>query len=146
MHPSWRSTFVGRHFSNQYGYGVVDGEKLRSLLPNHVFVEDQVTVHSQVFNKNTLLLNSQQGFRDYFHVTRESLGGNKRMVLEHVVVTLTIKSMKRSNIRVSLVSPNNVVSDLIIPRAADDSAGGFKDHPVMTLAHWYSMQDIVAYF
>ncbi|KAJ9061266.1 pheromone processing endoprotease [Entomophthora muscae] len=89
-HNSWFRTYHGRFFSNQYGFGVVDGETLLSLLTTHRLVENQVTIESQYFEKNAYLPNTKQGYRDSFQVSRELLKPNDKMILEHVVVTFTL--------------------------------------------------------
>ncbi|KAJ9070627.1 pheromone processing endoprotease [Entomophthora muscae] len=139
-HKSWRRTYSGRYFSTQYGYGVVDGEKILSFLPRYQLIERQVILQSQTISKDADLepspLLSKQSYRDHIHITRTLLGPNKDMLLEHVLVHLNITHQCRSMLHIQLISPRKVVSDIVIPRARDLSNKGFYEYPVLTLAHW----------
>ncbi|KAJ9054187.1 pheromone processing endoprotease, variant 2 [Entomophthora muscae] len=138
-HPSWKPTYAGRHFSNLYGYGVVDGEKISKLLQDYTLMPGQIKYQSAPSVKNSQLQitrsNAEDGFMDTIEVTPAMLN-NKRMILEHVVVTLNLKYPSRSLLTIKLISPNNIVTDLITARDQDYSPDGFSDFPVMTLAHW----------
>jgi kexin len=133
---SWDRTAVGRWYSPAFGYGKIDAYQFVQTAKAHELVRPQVKINSDVIRVARNIPEGQGGVSSSFVVTRKIVDEAKFGTVEHVTVTLNIQHQSRNNIRVTLKSPSNVVSTIVVPRPYDTSNQGYPDWRVMTVKHW----------
>jgi subtilisin-like proprotein convertase family protein len=57
--------------------------------------------------------------------------------IEQITVTVTITHGRRGDVKMVLISPNNIESVLLSGRPSDDDTTGFTNWTAMTVAHWF---------
>lgn len=76
------------------------------------------------------------GITNTITVTKEMLTKNNFESLEHINVKVWIDHARRGDVKVEVVSPNNIKSILAGARSGDKSDEGFPGWTFMTVKHW----------
>jgi len=127
----WRKNGVGRNYSHNFGYGLMDAGGMVKLAQTWKNVGTQVTSSAQAENLPvTIPARSSKSAK--IEVTRYG----KVNYLEHVQVYLTIDASKRGDLIIYLTSPQGTKSQLLTRRIKDTSKRGFQNWPFLTVFCW----------
>lgn len=129
--PTWQPTHAGRSYSAAYGYGKLDAGLLVENARHFVRVSQQGVCETGYVHTNALIPETDKGLQLHYDGNRCRLAR-----IEHVQVTVSIRHTYRPDVQIELVSPNNVTSVLVRPRARDLSPDGFNGNVFMSVAHW----------
>jgi len=127
----WRKNGVGRNYSHNFGYGLMDAGEMVKMAQSWKNVGAQVTSSAQADNLPVIIpARSSQSAR--LEVTHQG----KVNFLEHVQVHVTIDASKRGDLILYLTSPQGTKSQLLTRRSKDTSKRGFQDWPFLTVFCW----------
>lgn len=139
----FRKNGVGKVFSHNFGYGLMNAGKMIQHAINWSLVNKQIncTVNAHLFNSSTSIKGkSVKSF--WLNLNENSFKENNSKCdtnlkhLEHVVATLTIESGVRGQLNIDLLSPSQTRSNLLKYRNQDMSNEGFKSWPFMSVHFW----------
>ncbi|KAJ1500435.1 pheromone processing endoprotease, partial [Coelomomyces lativittatus] len=116
-----------KYFSHFFGFGKLDSYRLVEAAKKRENVGD---VREFFFSKGMMPLNKK------IEETIDVPNLPELKTLEHVLVKLTLIHPKRGWVVIDLVSPNNVISNLMTKRPADISSEGYKNWTFTTVQHW----------
>jgi subtilisin family serine protease/subtilisin-like proprotein convertase family protein len=158
----WRTNGVGKHYSHNFGFGLLNAGKMISAALQWLPIEKQLSceVHylklenandkTFVIKQNNTVVFSIYAYnlinlRD-MHESRLKMTYNNHSAidvcksnlnyLEHVVSVITLLSGVRGQFIINLISPANTVSNLLEYRRLDKSVDGFKSWPFMSVHFW----------
>lgn len=127
----WRSNGAGRQFHHLYGFGMVNAHAAVVAAQSWVNMpaaatslvassSTQVAIPDNSFNgiERTLTINAPATFRT-----------------EHVEVRVNISHIYRGDIKIDLISPSGMISELIPARIADDNRN-YSNWTFTSVAHW----------
>ena len=132
----WQTTAIGKKYSHTYAYGKVDTFALVELAKTWKNVKPQAWFWSPWIHVKEAIPQGEKGLAVNFEVTPEMLKTANLGRVEHVQVTMNVAHTRRGDISVDLISPQNVVSHLSVPRRYDDYKGGYEDWTFMSVVHW----------
>jgi kexin len=134
---SWQETAIeGRKYSPRYGWGKIDAEKMVNMaMDNWKLLKPQSWYYTP-FQLPDLSISKVGEVKDSFNVSNQILEKANFEKIEQITVTVNIKSGRRGDVEVDLISPNGIVSSLAMARARDDDKSGFPNWTFSTVAHW----------
>jgi len=132
----WQETTIGKKYSHTYAYGKVDTYALVEAAKTWKNVKPQSWFWSPWIHVKQAIPQGEQGLAVTFEVTEAMLKKANLARLEHVQVTMNTEHTRRGDISVDLISPDNIVSHLSVPRRYDDFKGGYDDWTFMSVVHW----------
>ncbi|QKX55565.1 uncharacterized protein TRUGW13939_02659 [Talaromyces rugulosus] len=129
-------TPIGKEFSHQFGYGVVDTYSLVQKAKTWELVKPQAWYTSPWLRVQKEIPEGDQGLASYFDITSDMLKQANFESLEHITVTMNVNHTRRGDLSVELRGPQGIVSHLSIPRESDEADSGYEDWTFMSVAHW----------
>ena len=157
----WKQNGIGRFFSHNYGYGLINAGRLVELAKNWPRVTEQLTCEvyfltlSTLYErnpqeiltqKNILIKSNEARIFSMFIVNRVNYGkqgtefadrcDSNLNYLEHVVSVISLSSGERGKLIIKLKSPANTTSNLHELRKFDNSSLGFNTWPFMSVHFW----------
>lgn len=136
----YQTTALGRKFSDRYGYGKLDAYGLAGLAKNWQNVKPQSWFFSDVQSAKTSMSSedAQKGetIKKVITVSKNDLEVSNLEKVEHVTVSVNIEASRRGSLRVKLISPIGMVSDLAKYRRRDYSSSGLSGWTFLSVAHW----------
>lgn len=130
-HPSWAKTFYGRPYSPAYGYGKLDVAELVKQTAAHELLGPQAYFVSR---PDETRVNGANRYVCTYTIDAEHLERFNGFRVEHIDVAFNMQH-RDPNLRLTLVSPNGVVSALVTPGQEKHPWGTLGD-AMLTLAHW----------
>ncbi|XP_056300760.1 neuroendocrine convertase 1-like [Pseudoliparis swirei] len=134
--PSWTINAAGYHVHHRYGFGVLDA----GLMVQQAVHFDTVTPQRKCIQGGALhptRILSPGGVASVNIQSEACLGSTDEInTLEHVQVSVSISSVCRGDLSISLRSPAGTVSLLLEPRPNDASSAGLKNWTLMTVHCW----------
>lgn len=129
----WIQNGVGRYVSHKFGYGLMDAEAMVKTALRWKTTPPQVVCRTSVDNKERLI---QEDL--FVSMSTSACAGTDNAVnyLEHVQVRISLKFQPRGNLRITLISPSNTASHLLMPRPRDTDEDTFDKWPFMTVHFW----------
>ncbi|XP_042346363.1 neuroendocrine convertase 1-like [Plectropomus leopardus] len=134
--PGWSINGAGFHVHHRYGFGLLDAGLMvqRAVDFNTVAPQrkctQEVTVHpSRILSPGGVVSVNIQS--EACHGATDEINS-----LEHVQVRVSISSVCRGDLSISLESPAGTVSLLLDTRPNDDSTAGLKNWTLMTVHCW----------
>ncbi|KAH8697765.1 pheromone processing endoprotease KexB [Talaromyces proteolyticus] len=135
-HDEVQLTPIGREYSHQYGYGVVDTYALVQKAKDWELVKPQSWYTSPWLRVQKDIPEGDQGLASYFDITADMLKQANFERVEHVTVTMNVNHTLRGDLSVELRGPQGIVSHLSVPRKYDRAEAGYVDWTFMSVAHW----------
>lgn len=129
-------TPIGKKFSHQFGYGVVDTYALVQKAKTWELVKPQAWYTSPWLRVQKQIPEGDQGLASYFDITSDMLKEANFESLEHITVTMNVNHTRRGDLSVELRGPQGIVSHLSVPRQDDEAQSGYEDWTFMSVAHW----------
>jgi kexin len=129
-------TPIGKEFSHQFGYGVVDTYALVQKAKTWELVKPQAWYTSPWLRVQKDIPEGDQGLASYFDITSDMLKEANFESLEHITVTMNVNHTRRGDLSVELRGPQGIVSHLSTPRESDEAGSGYEDWTFMSVAHW----------
>ena len=134
----WEANGVGRKYSHKFGFGLMDGAAMVNLAEKWKTVGPQLKCESEVEYPDIIMPANPN---DVTKLLISADGCNKKRKkkinhLEHVQCILSLKSMVRGAMKITLVSPQGTRSSLLFPRPKDQASGSFEDWPFMSVHFW----------
>ncbi|XP_078401724.1 PC3-like endoprotease variant B isoform X2 [Cetorhinus maximus] len=136
LNKEWKINGAGYHIHHKYGFGLLDAGRMlkaalkwKSLGPQRKCVVNYgPQLKKAVPAKGSLTLN----------LTTNACMGTANAVdtLEHVQVTITLSSICRGDLEISLISPFGTKSKLLAVRTADESQAGLRNWTFMSVRLW----------
>lgn len=132
----WQKNGVGKFYSHNFGFGLMNAGKMVDLALKWTLVERQIKCESFYLRLDNIL-----GFKIIKKKTLSvfQLSINELCFLnylEHVISVITLESGVRGKIKINLISPSKTKSNLLEFRERDVSRAGFKSWPFMTVHYW----------
>lgn len=129
----WIENGVGRNVSHKFGYGLMDAEAMVKTALKWKTTPPQVVCRTSVDNKERTI---QEDL--IVSMSTSACAGTDNAVnyLEHVQVRISLKFQPRGNLRITLISPSNTASHLLMPRPRDTDEDTFDKWPFMTVHFW----------
>merc|ERR1712025_1257104 len=121
---------VGRSYSHNFGYGLMDAAGMVRMAQKWRSVGDQIV---SVVEARNLPLSIPAGGNKKPEI---KVSGDQVKYLEHVQAHITIDTARRGNLRIYLTSPKGTKSQLLTSRSRDTSSHGFQDWPFLTVFSW----------
>lgn len=139
----YQTTALGRKYSHKYGYGKIDAYEMAKFAKTWKNVKPQSWLYSDVVKVGDSIQFDAGNTSGKSKIISSTLVINQRELeimnvetIEHVAVTVNIKSNFRGQVGIRLTSPFGVVSDLATFRGRDLSGEGFNDWTFLSVAHW----------
>lgn len=139
----YQVTAMNRKYSHKYGYGKIDAYQIakfakewKNVKPQTWFYSDVVKVNEKIEIEGSESPNKGKVLSSSIIVNSRDLDVMNLERIEHVTVTVNIKSSFRGQVGVRLISPYGIVSDLATFRARDLSGRGFENWTFLSVAHW----------
>ncbi|XP_044065359.1 furin-like protease kpc-1 isoform X2 [Siniperca chuatsi] len=134
--PGWNINAAGYHVHHRYGFGLLDAGLMVqqaahfNTVPPQRKCTQEVTLHpTRIFCPGGMVS---------VNIQSEACRGrtNEINTLEHVQVRVSISTMCRGDLSISLQSPAGTVSLLLDTRPNDASTAGLKNWTLMTVHCW----------
>nr|XP_046256264.1 proprotein convertase subtilisin/kexin type 4-like [Scatophagus argus] len=134
--PGWNINAAGYHVHHRYGFGLLDAGLMVQQAAHFNTVAPQRTCTKEVTLLPTRIL-SPRGVVSV-KIQSEACHGttNEINALEHVQVRVSISTVCRGDLSISLKSPAGTVSLLLDTRPNDASSDGLKNWTLMTVHCW----------
>lgn len=132
----WQDTFIGRKYSHTFAYGKVDSYALVEMAKTWELVKPQAWYYTPWIHVHQAIPQGDVGLTVSVDITQEMLQAANFARIEHVTVTMNIDHMRRGDLSVDLISPNNIVSHISATRKPDNTAQGYVDWTFMSVVHW----------
>jgi len=129
----WRVNGLGRSYSHNFGYGLMDATGMVKMASNWKSVGEQVITSMEARN---LPLSIPAKSKKTSEIVVTAAGRGQVRFLEHVQAYVTIDAIKRGDLSIYLISPQGTKSQLLTSRSKDTSSRGFKDWPFLTVFCW----------
>ncbi len=157
----WKQNGIGKYFSHNYGFGLINAGKLVDLALKWPLVSKQLTCDvffltlDRLYEKKPLgflstpeilikqnevrvfsmfILNNKEYSRNANGIVNKC--SSELSYLEHVVSVVSVSSGERGKIMINLISPSNTTSNLLEIRRFDQSQEGFSSWPFMSVHFW----------
>ncbi|OUM66790.1 hypothetical protein PIROE2DRAFT_23090, partial [Piromyces sp. E2] len=131
--PDWVKTVNGRMFNHKFGYGKLDTETLIKNAKEFKLLNNQTSFESEVIHVNKDFEDNQK-INSTITITPEDVKNFKH--LEHVNVKVNLSHQRRGDVKINLISPHGIVSNIATSRKRDSSEAGFKNWLFMSVKHW----------
>ncbi|KAM8734296.1 neuroendocrine convertase 2-like isoform 2-T2 [Acanthopagrus schlegelii] len=134
--PGWSINAAGYHVHHRYGFGLLDaGLMVQQATHFHTVAPQRKCTQRVTLNPARIL---SSGGVVSVNIQSEACHGrtNEINTLEHVQVRVSINSVCRGDLSISLESPAGTVSLLLDTRPNDASTAGLKNWPLMTVHCW----------
>lgn len=131
----WQRNGVGRYFSHNYGYGLMNGGKMTELSLKWPLIGQHLNftiAHKKFFRAGLVERKKSRIF--LLNVNKSEIGDLKH--LEHVLAVISLESGIRGQLRINLLSPSGTKSNLLEFRKKDRSLKGFTKWPFMSVHFW----------
>lgn len=132
----WQDTFIGRKYSHTYAYGKVDSYALVEAAKTWTNVKPQAWFYTPWIHVHEAIPQGDVGLTVSIDITEDMLKQANLARVEHVTVTMNIDHMRRGDLSVDLISPNNIISHLSVTRKPDNTPQGYVDWTFMSVVHW----------
>lgn len=132
----WQTTYAGRHYSHNFGYGKIDTWAIIEAAKTYKRVKPQAWYYSPWIYVEKVIPEGEEGIAATFVVTKEMLKEANLEKVEHVTVTMNVNHTRRGDLSVDLISPEGVISHLAEPRPNDASTDGYQMWTFMSVVHW----------
>ncbi|XP_039974572.1 furin-like protease kpc-1 [Xiphias gladius] len=134
--PGWNINAAGYHVHHRYGFGLLDAGLMVQQAAHFKAVAPQRKCTQDVTLYPTRILSS--GGEVSVNIQSEACHGrpNEINTLEHVQVRVSISTVCRGDLSISLESPGGTVSLLLDTRPNDASTAGLKNWTLMTVHCW----------
>lgn len=131
---SWTINGAGYHVSNKFGFGLMDCGKMVQLAQDWNNVPEQ---HVCRFLRKSPAIIELRGERHDFVYVNGCKDDQARWIqrLEHVQVRIRLKTQRRGDTEIILVSPVGTRSVLLSPRRRDSFSGQW-EFTFMSVHHW----------
>lgn len=129
----WIKNGVGRYVSHKFGYGLIDAEAMVKTALRWKTTPPQVVCRTSVDSKERLI---QEDLIVSMSTTACAGTDNAVNYLEHVQARISLKFQPRGNLRITLISPSDTASHLLMPRPRDTDEDTFDKWPFMTVHFW----------
>jgi kexin len=138
FHESWqKSAIPDRKYSPMYGWGKTDAEKMVKMAQSDwKLLKPQSWYYSTYQDVNLEINNKIDEVSHSLYISPEILKKANLDHIEQITITVDIKSGKRGDVEVDLVSPNGIISNLAKSRFRDTDTNGFPKWTFSTVAHW----------
>ncbi|KAJ9054059.1 pheromone processing endoprotease [Entomophthora muscae] len=136
-HESWQTTYSGRKYSPQYGFGKINAGLIVERAKSFTKVNQQTFFETRNITIDKVIPEDTNGLVVSRNITSLNLKSSGLKKVEHVQVTVTIEHARRSDIEIYITSPQNITSKLVSSRPTDKSKLGFQSYQLMTVANWY---------
>ena len=131
----WELNGVGKHFSHNYGFGLMNAGSLVELAIRWNPVEPQLNCRVEFLKRGLKEIWINSGETKLFELRVDfCLSGLN--YLEHVVSVISFSMGVRGKVKIDLISPANTTSHLLEPRKLDLSEKGFSSWPFMSVHYW----------
>jgi furin len=132
----WQKNGVGKYFSHNFGFGLMNAGKMVDLALKWSLVERQIKCESYFLRIDDIfgIKIIKKKSLNVFQLTVNQICSLN--YLEHVVSVITIESGVRGKLKISLISPSKTKSNLLEFRERDSSQSGFKSWSFMTVHYW----------
>ncbi|XP_062333907.1 proprotein convertase subtilisin/kexin type 5 [Osmerus eperlanus] len=134
--PDWYTNAAGYKVSHQYGFGLLDAERLvkeaeswRQVPPQHV-CEETPMLNNSVIPEGSVLRSVHESTGCSSHPPHHVV------YVEHVLVRVTVTHGRRGDLSIALTSPAGTRSQLLANRPLDQSTEGFRSWEFMTTHCW----------
>ena len=133
---NWGMNGVGRQFSHEFGFGLMNAGRLVELATRWVNIGEQIICNVNIFSNERIEIGD--GEAKEIDVTVELFKTCNKQInyLEHVISSIGIESDIRGSLYISLESPSKTVSNLLDYRPFDQSKSGFQNWPFMSVHYW----------
>lgn len=146
----WKKNALGRHFSHNFGYGLVNAGQFvyaakhyKDYLKQHrVCIKDpfhQRNMPVYISDKRAVKINivydghcSEDETIEKQNITKP----DEVNMIEHVILKVSVKMPNRGDIRISIVSPSGTQSTLMPSRQKDKSRQPLMLFPLMSAHFW----------
>ncbi|XP_059195886.1 neuroendocrine convertase 2-like [Centropristis striata] len=134
--PGWNINAAGYHVHHRYGFGLLDAGLMVQQAAQFITVAPQRKCMQEVTLQPTRILSPGGDVR--VNIQSDACQGttNDINTLEHVQVRVSISSVCRGDLSISLESPAGTVSLLLDRRPNDASTAGLKNWTLMTVHCW----------
>ena len=129
----WVDTVNGRKFNHKFGYGKLDTEILVKNAKTFKLLNPQTSYESDVMEVNKDIEGDTPVSSSIF-IKPDDVKKFKH--LEHVNVRVNLSHQRRGDVKIDLISPHGVVSNVATSRKKDASEKGFEDWLFMSVKHW----------
>jgi len=126
----WMTNGAGRIYSSFGGYGLMNANDMVELAKTWVSVPKQNSCEIRSISNNTIIPETGK-VRFEFHVKCDSIE-----FLEHVQLQVTIFSLSRGDLKMSLISPSRTKSELLSFRPLDHYARDINNWKFMSVHFW----------
>lgn len=135
---SWQDSAIeNRKYSPKFGWGKIDAEKMVNMAKNDwKLLKPQSWYYSPYLKVNKKIINEINEIEDVFEINDKVIKKSNFEKIEQITVTVDIKSGKRGDVEVDLISPNGIKSQLAYSRKKDNDKFGFRKWTFSTVAHW----------
>jgi len=133
---NWTINGAGLEFNHLFGYGVLDAGDMVDLAKNWNSAPDRYHCTAGSIEESYKFTSTRSLI---LSITTDACKGMENQVnyLEHVQAFITLKSSRRGDVTLYLVSPMNTTSMILSKRPKDDdSMDGFTKWPFMTTHSW----------
>ncbi len=128
----------GRQFNHKYGFGKLDTYKLVEAAKEFQHVKPQAWYHSQqVIVEQDIPDNDKEGVISVVPIIEEFLQRENFEMVEYVQVQMNLTHQRRGDVTIDLISPNGIISYIIIKRKFDTSSDGIVGWYFMSIKYWY---------
>ncbi|XP_048388215.1 PC3-like endoprotease variant B [Stegostoma tigrinum] len=141
LNKDWKINGAGYHIHHKYGFGLLDAGRMlkaalewKSMGPQRKCVVNyNHQLKKAIPVKGSLTLN----------LTTNACMGTRNAIdtLEHVQVTVTLSSICRGDLEISVISPFGTKSKLLAVRSNDNSQAGLKNWTFMSVHFWGEKPD-----
>ncbi|CAJ1061950.1 furin-like protease kpc-1 [Xyrichtys novacula] len=134
--PGWNINAEGYHVHHRFGFGLLDAALMVQQAAHFNTTAPQRTCTQEVQLHPYRILSPKAAVT--LNIQSEACHGstNEINTLEHVQVRVSINSVCRGDLSISLKSPAGTVSQLLDTRPMDSSTAGLKNWTLMTLHCW----------
>ncbi|KAJ9054056.1 pheromone processing endoprotease [Entomophthora muscae] len=136
-HESWQTTYSGRKYSPQYGFGKINAGLIVERAKSFTKVNQQTFSETSIMTIDKVIPEDTNGLVVSRNITHDNLTSSGLKKVEHVRVTVAIEHVRQSDIEIYITSPQNITSKLVASRPSNNSTAGFQYYHLMTVAHWY---------
>ncbi|XP_042898986.1 furin-like protease 2 isoform X2 [Parasteatoda tepidariorum] len=133
----WITNGIGRKVSTKFGYGLMDAAAMvrlargwKTLPEQHICINPPDTTER--------VIPSSYGSIVEATITTNGCSNTRNDVryLEHVQVKISLFFVPRGNLHITLISPSDTQSEILLPRPRDKIEGYFRDWPFMSVHFW----------
>ncbi|XP_072433688.1 PC3-like endoprotease variant B isoform X1 [Chiloscyllium punctatum] len=136
LSKDWKINGAGYHIHHKYGFGLLDaGRMLKAALEwKTLGSQRKCVVNSNRQMKKAIPVKGSLSL----NLTTNACMNTRNAIdsLEHVQVTVTLSSICRGNLEISLTSPFGTKSMLLAVRSFDESQEGLKNWTFMSVHFW----------